>query len=320
MGSSNILPWDQPQTNMDNDATYAADAQRISGGIDGVEFPSATYNKFALQSSGIAYAVGQFLASKGFTISDSNLPNIVAALQTLFANVPGRGQLQQLSYSALQALNVGANLGFQLALAGNSTLTISGVNAGDTVLFIFTQDSGGGHTVVWPSNAVGMGQPDPSPNTVSVQLARASADLTLHASGPMVSVNGIVGTPIGETLAAAAKFTTPAAMDNSTNAATTAWVRALLPTSGNNGNGYWRKESDGFIRQWGRVTTDINNSTLAVSFPINFTNLASVVVVVTTYSGTDRITYVVNGSIALNGFTIANNGSGGFATWQAEGY
>jgi hypothetical protein len=91
-------------------------------------------------------------------------------------------------------------------------------------------------------------------------------------------------------------------------------------TSGSNSNGHWEKNPAGRITQWSQVTTDINNGTIAISFPINFTNAASVSVVVTTYSATDRITYVVYGSISTAGFTIGNNGSGGYATWQAIGY
>jgi hypothetical protein len=35
--------------------------------------------------------------------------------------------------------------------------------------------------------------------------------------------------------------------------------------------------------------------------------------------GTDRITFVIDGSVSTTGFTIANNGSGGFAYWIADG-
>ncbi len=91
-------------------------------------------------------------------------------------------------------------------------------------------------------------------------------------------------------------------------------------TNGSNANGYWVMDPVGHIHQWGEVTTDINGGTLSVTFPIPFTNLASVVPNVSTSSLTDRITYVVDGSTTLTGFTIANNGSGGFAKWEADGY
>jgi hypothetical protein len=90
-------------------------------------------------------------------------------------------------------------------------------------------------------------------------------------------------------------------------------------TSGNNSNGYWVQDPTGHIHQWGTVTTDINNSTLAVTFPTTFTTSGSISVVVSTKSSSDRITFVVDGTVAASGFTIANNGSGGFAYWQADG-
>jgi hypothetical protein len=91
-------------------------------------------------------------------------------------------------------------------------------------------------------------------------------------------------------------------------------------TSGNNGNGYWVKDPTGHIHQWGVVTTDINSGTLSVSFPTSFTTAASISVVVSTKSSTDRITYVVDGSVSTSGFTVGNNGSSGYAYWIADGY
>ncbi len=91
-------------------------------------------------------------------------------------------------------------------------------------------------------------------------------------------------------------------------------------TYGNNGNGYWEKMPNGRIRCWGQVTTDINAGTIVVTFPTAFTTASSISVTVTTYSITDRITYVVSGTVSTNGFTIANNGSGGYAMWEAVGY
>lgn len=113
---------------------------------------------------------------------------------------------------------------------------------------------------------------------------------------------------------------TQATSDNSTNLATTAFVQALSASTQAllSGNG-WLKLQNGFMLQWGRVTTDINAGQLPVNFPTNFPN-ACFVVVACTLSPTDRITYVVNNSVNTNGFTIGNNGSSGFAYWVAVGH
>ena len=34
----------------------------------------------------------------------------------------------------------------------------------------------------------------------------------------------------------------------------------------------------------------------------------------------DRIIYILSGTVGVNSFTVANNGSGGFGYWQAMGY
>lgn len=103
---------------------------------------------------------------------------------------------------------------------------------------------------------------------------------------------------------------------------TTQWSTANLSNiaSGTSGGNYWERSASGKFTMWGTVTTDINGGTLGVSFPTNFTVLASISVVVTTKSTTDRITYVVDGSVTTSGFTIGNNGSAGFAYWQAVGF
>lgn len=78
---------------------------------------------------------------------------------------------------------------------------------------------------------------------------------------------------------------------------------------------------NGIMEIWGTITQDLNGGQLAVSFapsgatfPNNCFNVS-----ITTYSPTDRITYVVEGSPSKTGFTAGNNGSSGFAMWRAIG-
>jgi hypothetical protein len=90
-------------------------------------------------------------------------------------------------------------------------------------------------------------------------------------------------------------------------------------SSGSNANGYWVQDPTGHIHQWGVVATDINGGTVAVTFPLAFSSGTGVSPVVTTKSATDRITFVVDGSVTASGFTVGNNGSGGYAYWEADG-
>jgi hypothetical protein len=93
-------------------------------------------------------------------------------------------------------------------------------------------------------------------------------------------------------------------------------------SSGSSPTGFWQKDPTGLIRQWGQINTDINNGQLTVIFPTAFTNASSISVVCTTRGAQnfDRIIYIISGSVSLTGFTVANNGSGGFAYWQSMGY
>jgi hypothetical protein len=79
------------------------------------------------------------------------------------------------------------------------------------------------------------------------------------------------------------------------------------------------QDPTGHIHQWGVVATDINGGTVAVTFPLAFSSGTGVSPVVTTKSATDRITFVVDGSVTASGFTVGNNGSGGYAYWEADG-
>lgn len=113
---------------------------------------------------------------------------------------------------------------------------------------------------------------------------------------------------------------TPAASDNSGAVISSLWAKYNFSVS-LLANGYIKLPAwlGGLVIQWGQVTTDINGGTLGVAFPTTFPNAAFIVLPVTN-SPTDRITYVVNGSLSQSGFTIGNNGSSGYAYWLAIGY
>jgi hypothetical protein len=112
---------------------------------------------------------------------------------------------------------------------------------------------------------------------------------------------------------------TPAQTDNTASVINSYWAKYNFSVSLLQ-NGYIKFPTwlGGLVIQWGQVTTDINGGTLSVGFPMWFPNAAFVVVPVTN-SPTDRITYVVHGSLSTTGFVIGNNGSSGYAYWIAVG-
>ncbi len=143
----------------------------------------------------------------------------------------------------------------------------------------------------------------------------ASSDsLRTYFNGGVVPQNRIIPpTPPNNLVQSVTNVTNTTKVTNITNTDPTAGF-----SQGSNANGFWEKDPLGIITQWGAVTTDINAGTIAVTFPIPFPSTIEMILV-TTWSPTDRITFVVKGSESITGFTISNNGSSGFAYWEAKG-
>jgi hypothetical protein len=326
-GSTNFVPWNPSQINQESDAAYASDSQRVGGAPNGVAFPSATGNKLFYQVSVGITALMQMMAAKGFTVNDTNLATLTSVLAAIRTTADIASGLDSISYSSAITCDAAAFIGFQISLAGNTTLTVTGVAAGQSLIFIFVQDSAGGHIVTWPGTFFGGLQPDPTPNSVSVIVFDIDTSLNGRVASPSLSSNGITGTPIGVTNPSAANFSAlqfngsaPSGQVLAGNG--TSFVPTVAPgfSSGGGSGAYWTKDPSGLIRQWGQITTDINGGTLSVPFPVNFTNAASISVVASTLSSHDRIIYIVEGSVSVSGFSVGNNGSDGFGYWQAVGY
>jgi hypothetical protein len=312
-GSSNFLQWNPTASNQENDSAYLADTTRTGGAVNDQYFVSPLGNKLFYQLSTAIAALMGMLAAKGYTVSDASLSTLQSTLACLLTTNDIRGNLQQLSYSVTQNLNESLYLGWQIALAGNTTLTTTGAVAGDRIALLFVQNATGGYTVTYPSTFYGALQPDPAANAISLQIFEVDAALNYHASTPMVSATSMFAP------------NPPTSTDSTQRIATTSWVQNLL--TGLTGfvvslgpNGYIQFPSwiGAPILQWGQVNTDINAGTLPVSFSKTFPS-ACYAVNVTTHSATDRITYVVYSSVTTSGFTIGNNGSGGYAFWWAVG-
>ena len=275
--STNFIQWNSAALNQETDAEYLADAQRIGGVTTGSLAPSATMNKFYYQASTFIAAFGQMLATKGYSNSDASLPTLAAVLANVLTEADMGAQIVSVPYSPTPAFNAAGNNGFQMTLTGNITAsTISGVSPGQLLAFYFVQDSVGGRTVSWPSSFVGALQPDAAASSVSVMLFRSDLSGTVRAVSPSISNNGI--------FAMNGLFCpTRSPGDNTTNAATTAFVKQALAasfTSGSNANGRWVKDPTGHIHQWGTISGSIVTGS-TITFPTPFTDASSVSVVPT---------------------------------------
>jgi hypothetical protein len=84
-GSNNFQQWNPSKINQETDAQYAADSERTGGAGTGETFPARTANKVLYQSSTFNKALGDALAAKGYTISDTDvvaLAGVLAAVMT----------------------------------------------------------------------------------------------------------------------------------------------------------------------------------------------------------------------------------------------
>lgn len=258
--SSNFLQFNPTQANQENDAAYLIDATRTGGaGVDAV-WPSTSANKTLYQLSTAITALMQMMANKGFTVSDANLATLTSQLMNILTTADLLGNLQSVAYAGSIALNAAAWNGFQIALAGNTSLTISGQTAGQVIVIIFVQDGSGGHTVTYPGNILGAVQPDPTASAISAQAFKVDAALNLVPISPSMSTDST------------GRVATPATNDNSTRIATTAWNLLGFLASISSAHGYVALPTwlGGWIIQWGTdgpLPTGSYDASLAIAFP-----------------------------------------------------
>lgn len=83
-GTNNFLQFNPSKTNQSTDINYQNSTYR-SGGIPTIPgaAPSTVHNKLYYQVSIMVTAVAQMLANRGYNISDDNLNDLIAALDTL---------------------------------------------------------------------------------------------------------------------------------------------------------------------------------------------------------------------------------------------
>ena len=208
-GTSNFLQFNPTQATQETDAEYLADATRTSGALDGNAWPDVSANKVLYQVTTMTAALGQMLANKGFSVSDSNYAALVSQLANLLTTVDLRFGLQNLSWSSSIALNAQSFTAFAVPLQGSTTLSLTGVVAGQVYVLLYTQDSAGSHAVTFGSGfGSGAAQPDPGANILSVQVFLADAALVLRPAGPLMSRGGINNTSIGAAAPSSGVFTT----------------------------------------------------------------------------------------------------------------
>lgn len=182
-GSSNFIQWDPGGANMDSDTDYNADAQRISGAINGQIFNDKTANKLFYQVTTFVTAFSGALASKGYDVSDASLAILQGVLASVLTSADIKSNLVVVSFSTNISVDPSSSNGFQVTLAGDSIINIAGgISAapGQELTFIIKQDSGGNRSVTWGSGFVGGPSVDPTSGSTSVVTFIADSTGLLH--------------------------------------------------------------------------------------------------------------------------------------------
>lgn len=300
-GTTNFLQFNPTQANQETDAEYMADSTRSGGaGVDAI-WPSASANKTLYQVATMTAALGQMLANKGFSVSDSSYAALVSQLANILTTADQQGGLQNLVWSSSIVLNAAAFNAFAVPLQGPTNLSLTGVVAGRVYVVFYTQNGTGSWGVTFGS---GFGptscQPDTTANVTSVQVFTADATLTLQPAGPIMSSGGINSTPIGNSNPSAGAFTTlrsatPNSSDNSTNVATTAWcVLGFAVSIGTSGYIKFPAWMGSIMFQWwsASLLANTGSAPYIAAIPISFsTNClwASVTPSATSINGLSKI-------------------------------
>src|ERR1700733_1056380 len=132
---------------------------------------------------------------------------------------------------------------------------------------------------------------------------------TTPAAGKFTTLIGAItastvdDTPVGQSTPEAGTFTTlkgntPSGSDNSTNAATTAWVRTFLAVAPSSG---FIQLAGGLIIQWGTTPT-FDTGPEAVTFPLTFPNACWQVIICDNNGSSSRRIFS-SGSISTSGFS-----------------
>lgn len=86
-GITNFKVFNEQFQNAMTDEEYMAEAQRTGGLVDGIA-KTRMHNKLFRQTSIMTAALAQYMANKGYTATDEDLPSLVSALTDAFNDIP----------------------------------------------------------------------------------------------------------------------------------------------------------------------------------------------------------------------------------------
>ena len=189
-GTTNFVQVDTGKKNIMDDTTYGANSQRLNGFALDDLVPSVLLNKMLYQPTTFCAAMGQMLANKGYSTSDSDINALATALAVLLtqADFAFVTKIVSIPWSATPVFDASQSWQFYMLLTGNVTSsTLSNTSPGQKITFCWQQDSVGNRTIVYPSNVHSWGAPMPTANYVTTQVFEVLPSGILYPASPPAS-------------------------------------------------------------------------------------------------------------------------------------
>ncbi len=278
-GSSNFQVWNPLAANQENDAAYAADAQRSGGATTGL-FPSITANKLFYQLSTMVAAIGAMLAAKGYTVADSDLVGLTATLENLLdtqgGNLTGAINEASATVAAAATMNIGAaNAAFiDITGSGQTITAFDGIQKGTARILYFE----GANTFTHSASLVCPGNQDLSVSAGDIVIARSMGGGTwtlvyLPASGWMPADGTLTkaasGLKVTPNIFAALAGSSGQVFNAAAGTSGSQVVNLGQFAAGLGGSGY-QKLPSGLIFQWGITNALGSRNARTITLPISF--------------------------------------------------
>lgn len=342
MASTNFLVFDEGKQNMMSDGDYSANTQRARGVTPGIAYPNL-HNKLYYQVSVMAKAIADFMVAQGANASDEDVEQLTADISTAFTNFVDnktkdvylplsggtmKGNINANGYNITATKFIG-NLQGKADSAANAEVATKATqdSKGRQIDTTYLKLSGGQMTgylsyILSPTNGIlylKNGKADQTTGTSFFISHSGNVGILDFSTGEqrnllLCTPKGLPNFPNGATAP------TPAASDNSTRVATTAFVKSLFTK----GDGWEKNNITGLIKQYGEGSTFINNM-CTITFPINFITEVKNINITDISARSDSVNNlsVLVDSVSESQFKVIHQGGGDGEDkfyWEAIGY
>lgn len=186
-GTTNFLPINTPQVNIENDATYAADSLTAAGLPVGAIVPSAWLNKAMYQAAMFVAAFCQMMTQKGYSPNDSNQNLLATVLGNVLTRFDIPKPIIQVPFASNVVFDASVATGFDLTLLGDVVgSSLVNTQPGQMLTFVIAQNASGGHNFIPPFTLFDFTAINTEPNAVTIIAYFVRFDGTIRPMTPSV--------------------------------------------------------------------------------------------------------------------------------------